>query len=169
MKKFLAAGFLFLITLQSVWAAEPTPTDASVMELLTVTKAQSLMASGIQQIDAAMRARMDQALAGRPLSPEQKKILDDMRVQSMSLIVSELKWEKLAPQYLEVYKKSFTQKEVDGMLAFYKTEAGQAVINKMPAVMQYSMQLMQNMLASLMPKMEKIQKDGLAKLQAAGK
>lgn len=34
-----------------------------------------------------------------------------------------------------IYLQSFTQKDVDGMLRFYKSKAGQAVIAKMPVVM----------------------------------
>lgn len=169
MKKFLAAACLFLVSLQPVMAADPAPTDASLMELLTITKSQALIASTAQQMDLAIRAKMAQALAGHAVSPEQRKILDDMQSQTVNLISTELSWEKLSPQMLEIYKKSFTQSEVDGMLAFYKTDAGQAVINKMPVVMQNTMQQMQNLMATLTPKMEKIQKDGLAQLQALKK
>ena len=54
---------------------------------------------------------------------------------------------------MRVYKKSFTQQELDGIIAFYKTLAGQAAVNKLPVVMQNTMAEMQQMMQPIMSKM----------------
>ena len=79
-----------------------------------------------------------------------------------------LDWKKLEPVYVRIYQKSFSQEEVDGMIAFYKTPAGQAVIGKMPAVMQNTMDEMQQMMTPVMQKMQRMQQDVAAEMKAAG-
>lgn len=67
---------------------------------------------------------------------------------------------------MRVYRKSFTQGEVDGMIAFYETPAGQAVINKLPAVMQNTVNEMQEMMHPVIQKIQRMQQDVIAELKA---
>jgi hypothetical protein len=55
------------------------------------------------------------------------------------------------------------------MLQFYKSPSGKAVIAKMPAVMQSSLQAAQARLASLMPKLKQLQEETVVRLQEASK
>ena len=57
--------------------------------------------------------------------------------------------------------------EIDGMIAFYKTPAGQAVIKKMPALMQQIMAEMPAMMGPLMQKMQPLAQQLAADLKAA--
>lgn len=41
---------------------------------------------------------------------------------------------------IPIYDKHLDEKTIDGLIAFYKTEAGQAFVEKMPSIMQESMQ-----------------------------
>jgi uncharacterized protein len=85
----------------------------------------------------------------------------------MAVLGEELDWNTLEPIYADIYTQSFTQQEIDGMIAFYKSEPGQAVLAKMPIVMQKTMQAMQARMASMMPKIEKIRLDAMTQLKAA--
>jgi hypothetical protein len=69
--------------------------------------------------------------------------------------------------FIDIYKRSFTQGEIDGMLSFYKTDAGKALISKMPVVMQNSMQAMQSKMATTMPQIQQLQRETIEKLKAA--
>ncbi len=71
--------------------------------------------------------------------------------------------------YTRIYMESFTQDEVDGMLAFYATPAGQALIKKMPVAMQKTMEAMQQMMGPMMQKLQAIQSESIAELQALNK
>jgi uncharacterized protein len=89
-----------------------------------------------------------------------------MRQRFVAVMTAEMSWERYEPLMLQVYRQSFTQSEVDGMLAFYRTDAGRAVISKMPAVMQNSMQLVQQQMSQTFPKLQEIMKESAAKLEA---
>jgi len=66
----------------------------------------------------------------------------------------ELSWEQMEPMYLEIYQKSFTQEEVDGLLSFYKSPAGVASIKKMPVVMQETVVTMQQRMGPMMARVQ---------------
>lgn len=111
---------------------------------------------------------MKQALAGQPaLTSDQQTIMDSMRTQMIALIRADMKWETLEPMFVDIYMQSFMQKEVNGMLDFYKSEPGQAVIAKMPIVMQNTMQAMQARMTTTLPKLQKLQQDAMGELKAS--
>jgi len=68
----------------------------------------------------------------------------------------QLNWKTLQPQYVKLYTKTFSQQEIDGLIAFYSSPAGQAYLAKMPLLMQHSMQLMQAQMQDMMPKIMQI-------------
>src|SRR5262249_25615685 len=80
------------------------------------------------------------------------KGLDDMRAVTVKNMKEALKWDDLKQMYFQIYSESFTQEEVDGMLAFYESPAGKAVIKKMPVVMQKSMTQVQQRILPLVQK-----------------
>ncbi|TLY66677.1 MAG: DUF2059 domain-containing protein [Gammaproteobacteria bacterium] len=69
---------------------------------------------------------------------------------------------------IEVYRDTFTQHEIDGMLKFYRSEAGQAAINKLPTVTQESMARIQGRVNALTPKIMELEKATAAQIKAAG-
>lgn len=68
--------------------------------------------------------------------------------------------------YLRIYRKSLIQREVDGMIAFYKTPAGPAVIKKLPLIMQNSMAEVTQMMGPIMQRVERMQKDMVAEIES---
>jgi hypothetical protein len=82
------------------------------------------------------------------------------------VLLEELDWSKLEPMMTEIYTKTFTQREVDGIVAFYRSEAGAAVISKMPVALQEVMQRTQARLRNLMPRLQQIQREAVQELRA---
>ena len=152
---------------QAALAQEAKPSEASVRQLFEVMHSSKLLEAYMTQIDSTVRASMQQALAGQQLNPKQQKILDDMGRQIGSLVKAELNWPAIEPLMIDVYRNTFSQHEVDGMLAFYRSEAGQAVIAKLPTAMQLSMTGIQSHAQALTPKIVQLEKDTAAQLKAA--
>jgi hypothetical protein len=166
MGRFLAAAVLALAALQCALADEK-PSEDSLRELIAVTGGKKLVDGVFGQVDAMMQKSTQEALAGRQVTADQQRILDDMRAKALALFKDTVGWETLEPMIIEIYAKTFTQQEIDGMLKFYKSESGQAVIAKLPLVMQHSMTLMQNRMQVLMPKLQELQQETVAELSAA--
>lgn len=66
------------------------------------------------------------------------------------------------PASQNIYRAAFTQEEVNGMIAFYRTPAGAATINKMPIVLQKSNAALQGRLPALVQKMQAAMQRALA-------
>ena len=52
------------------------------------------------------------------------------------------------------------------MIAFYRTPTGQAMINKMPVIMQNSMNEVNQMMGPMMQRIQRMQQDVIAEIQA---
>jgi hypothetical protein len=167
MKRILACLFLILAA-PPTWAGDAPPTVESLRGLLEMTGSRKMLDTFKTQMESSMRAGMRQGLGGAQLNPEQQKIVDDMQVRLTAVLMETMDWGYLEPMMIDVYTKNFTQREVDGMVAFYRSEAGAALISKMPVVMQEIMQSAQARAATMLPKIQQIQREAFEELKAAG-
>jgi hypothetical protein len=142
------------------------PTDESLRELLEITHAKRLLEAVPGQIDSMMTTTVKSLLQGRTLSAQEQKSVDAMRAKVATLTAEQLSWEVMEPQYLRIYRDSFSQSEIDGMLAFYKSPAGQAVVEKLPLLQQNIMSNMQQRMAVLLPQIQQMAKETAAKIKA---
>jgi hypothetical protein len=163
---FLLALSLAWLLPHAAWAAEPTA--ESVEKLMEVTKTEALVEQMYGNFETAMRAGMQQAVAGQRLTDKQQAIINEAPREFAAVLREELSWAKIKPLYVGIYRESFTQEEIDGMLAFYATPVGRATIEKMPQVMTRSMQLMQVMAAPMAGKMREVMQRAIEKAQSAG-
>jgi hypothetical protein len=148
-------------------AAGPRASEASIKQLLEVAQARRLIDSVMAQMDGLMQQTIAEATKGQDVPPKVQKEIDKQQAEVTGVMKELLDWNKLEPMYVRIYQKTFSQEEVDGMIAFYKTPAGQAVIGKMPAVMQNTMDEMLQMMAPVMQKMQRMQQDVAAGMKGA--
>ena len=66
-----------------------------------------------------------------------------------------MSWDKLKPEYMKVYADVFSEEEITGIVAFYKTPIGHAMLDKMPLLMSKSMEISQRRMAGLMPEIQR--------------
>jgi hypothetical protein len=148
----------------------PTPpSEASIKQLLEVAQSHKLVDSVMNQMDNLMQQTIAQATKGQQLSPKVQTDIDRRRAELAQIMKELLDWKKLEPMYVRIYQKTFSQQEVDGMIAFYKTPAGQAVITKMPSAMQSTIDEMQGAMGPVMQKMQQMQQDVVAEIKAENK
>ena len=107
------------------------------------------------QMESMYAGSMQQAL-GEDVTPETQARMQRFSARMTALMKQEMGWDVMAPMYVDIYSKSFSEDEIQGMLAFYRTPAGQAVIEKMPLVMQNTMQAVQQRMGAMMPAMQKM-------------
>lgn len=158
---------LFTLFFCSTGALAAPASEDSIKELLAVSQAQKLVDSVRGQLDTMMTSAVQTALKGKAPDPAEQRAIDRMRQRMSALYQNELAWEKLEPLYVRLYQESFTDEEIAGMTAFYRTPAGQAVINKMPMLMQKTMAEMQRTTSEVTPKVVRIQMEFLQELKAA--
>lgn len=158
MRKLLAFAVLMIAC-----SADAAPaSQESVEQLLAATRTESMMETIYGSLEQTMRQSMKKAVEGKPVSEQQQRFLDAVPAKFVAVMRDELNWAKLKPLYVQVYRETFEQDEIDGLIAFYTSPAGQAFVNKMPVVMQKSIVVTQAAMQSLAPRMSAAVKEALA-------
>ena len=148
-------------------AAESVPTDESLHHLLEVIQARKLVENMFSQLDSMMGNMIQKMLQGQPISPKQQQAIDRLRANMAAAIKEDFSWNVIEPLYIKVYKETFSQSEIDGMVAFYSTPTGHAVIEKLPLAMQNAMSAMQGQVTkTLLPKLQQMAQDTAAQIKA---
>jgi uncharacterized protein len=155
----------FLLVAGPAFANDAPPTEESIQQLLALTNVRQLLDQMNGQMDGLMANAMQSAQQGQALTPERQAVLDRMKEKMAAAVRESLNWDTLEPLYVRTYRASLTQDELDGMISFYKSPAGQAYIKKMPVIMQTILGEMQAMIKPLQQKLADIQKETIQELK----
>lgn len=153
------------IAFSGAFAADSPASEASIKKLLEVSRVRQILDGTMAQVDTMMNQMTQQLTQGQPVSPKVQKDIDAARSDAHALVKEILDWNKLEAMYVRIYQKSFTQQEIDGLIAMYQTPTGQALLSKMPAVMQNTMAEMGELMKPLMDRLERKQQELAAEIR----
>ena len=151
----------------SLSAPAAPPSDQSVNQLLQLTKVDQQVDSVFTQMAGLLKTSIQQATKGKPLSPEEQAILDRQQAKMTGVLKEELSWEKMKDLYVQAYRETFSQEEIDGLIAFYQTPAGQSFVSKQPELAKRTMTIMQQCMAPLLQRIQKMSGETAAELKKA--
>ncbi|RDZ26770.1 DUF2059 domain-containing protein [Lysobacter silvisoli] len=154
MKRYALAVLLMLASPLAALAAPPS--DAQVDRLLEVMRARQTVEAMLPQIEASQQQMVAQMMAGRELSASERKGLESTIARSSAQLRKTLAWPKLEPIYRDIYRQTFSGEDMDALIAFYTSPAGQNLLDKMPSLMQNTMNAMQKL---IVPMMQDLQRD----------
>jgi hypothetical protein len=89
-----------------------------------------------------------------------------MKLKTAAILDEQMKWENVQPILIDIYQRSFTQEEVNGLVSFYSSGPGKAFIAKMPSVDQNSAKAINNLMQPIMPKLQQLQLATAAQLKS---
>ena len=150
----------------AAFANDAPPSDASLQELSTLAHRDELYRGMKPQMDAMISSSIKEASRGQTVTPERQAVLDRMRERMVAAFDESFNAEAMQMVTVRIYQATYTQDEVDGLIAFYKTPAGQALINKSPLLMQNTMDEMRTLMRPLGQRIAQIKRDGEAELKA---
>jgi len=133
-------------------AAEPS--DADIDRLLKASRAESLLAGVVPQMEAVQQQEFDKHFAGKEMTEEQKAEVARIQAKTQEIVRKALSWDEMRPVYLDVYKKTYTREDVRAITKFYESAAGQRMLDKNPALMQNVMAAVQQ---KIVPMLEELQ------------
>ncbi len=166
MKISSALLFLSVLTFCLSTGAAP-PSDQSVNQLLQLTKVDRQMDSVFAQMEGAMKASLQRLTKGRPLSTDEQATLDKQQAKMAAILKEELSWDKVKDQYVRAYREMFSQEEIDGLIAFYQTPAGQSLVSKQPELAKRTMTILQQRMAPVMQRIQKMSEEAASELKKA--
>ena len=123
-----------------------------VEELMAVMHPEKMIDQAMQQVSAIAQQQM-QAMN---IPADMKSSSDQMNQEMMTYVREKLDWAKLKPQFVDMYADVFTEDELRQVVTFYKSPGGQALLSKMPQLMQRSMTMMQGLMADLPAHMQEM-------------
>ena len=148
-------SFLFLTFATLTVTAMPA-SDTSIKELMKMMHSDQVIEVTKAQIKLQMAQVVEQALKKRKPNKQEQQAIEKMNKNIFLAFDEEINREKLEAMSIRLYKASFSEEEISGIIRFHKTPAGQALINKLPLVTKNTMQEIQQMMGRYIPKIKKI-------------
>ena len=142
--------------------ADQTSKTKKIEEIFQLTKVDQMMSVMQGQI----KARFNQQLAASGI-PDAPALAADLDKQLTPVMNEALNWQKLKPRMLQIYNESFTEDEVSGILQFYRSPAGRAMLDKTPTLMAKSAAVSQEAMKEAMPKIAEVSTKVMEKYKAA--
>jgi len=96
-------------------------------------------------------------------SPQQLAQAQEFQSKLMGLVKSRVSWEKMRPEFVRIYSETYSDDEINGMLAFFQSPAGRGFLGKSPVITQKVMAFSQSQLGDLMPEIQRMVKESAQK------
>lgn len=125
----------------------------SVEKLLEVSDSKFLHDAIMKDFGKMVEQSMQNTV--KQMSSEQQQQFKKNLAQIEQLVQEEMSWEKIKPQYIHIYRDTYTQKEVNDLIHFYQTPSGQSFIKKQPQLIEKSSQIVADKMNIILERFEK--------------
>ena len=142
-----------VMLLAALSAAAQQSKQQKIQRIIEITSPDSVVTEVVNQVDGMMKQI-------RPNPTPQQKTRQQAALDKIAKISKE-RMLKIRPELTKAYAETFTDEEIDGMLAFYETPAGRAAVAKIPAINTRMSSLIQTEMNALGPEINKIAEDAL--------
>ena len=151
MKRWLAV--MVVVLMAAPMARADDTTKKAKVEALFIAMHMDRMMSQLSNAVMQQVKQMTQSMPGMDKLTEQQKALISSYQDKMIAITNEdLGWKALEPEYVTLYCQTYSEDEIDGILTFYKSPAGQAMLDKTPELTTGGMKIAQEKMVILQPK-----------------
>jgi hypothetical protein len=145
--------------------ADEAGKKAKIDELMQLTNMNHLMDQMLSQMTQRMKTSASEQEDTLNLTPAQKTVYENYQQKISQLITDSVNWDKMKPIMVQVYSETYTDQELDGILTFYRSPAGKAMVAKSPQLMTKTMTLMMEQMKTLQPQIEQLTKDMATQIQ----
>src|SRR5579872_2211335 len=169
----ICAPLLILLLLGSYATAQPVkapdPAKAALIEeLIVALKGEQNLEQMKQTINASLQSQINQIVDsqlknlgdGSPEDAEKRRSIaadiEDFQRRLLDLTAAHMSWQTMKPVYVAMYDETFTADELQPLVGFFKSPAGQAYVDKMPLLTGNTIKQMQQVVAGMMPDIQKL-------------
>lgn len=163
MKQLSRTFALAVLLLAAPFAYAQQSTDAQVDRLLEVMRAKETLDAVLPQVQASQQQMVAQLTANQQLDPEERERIERSIADSNARMAQALAWENMEPMYRDIYTATFTAEDIDAMIEFYSSPAGQNLLDKMPQLMENTMGAVQQL---IMPMLQELEQDIASELDS---
>jgi hypothetical protein len=139
---------------------------AKAGELMVILHTQTV----VQNISANLKKQVadaaDKVAAAAPPETAKTKTAD-FEKKANQVIDTQLGWETMQAAFTDIFAKNFTEGQLDGIIAFYKSPAGLALLETMPNVNNQMTQFGNSHMTALQPQLKQLFEDFQKSVTAA--
>jgi hypothetical protein len=159
----LSACLVFALSGVSQQSSADTPaTKEDVQRYLDVMHSREMIA---QMLDAMSKPMHD--MIHDQYMKDKDKLPADFEARMNKIMDDTMKgfpWDEMLQAMVPVYQKHFTKGDIDAVVAFYSSPAGQKLLKEMPAMMAESMQTMMPLMRKHMEAMSERMQEQMAQM-----
>ena len=153
-------GCWFLLVFFVVSAhADAVSKDCKVHEMLSLMQMAETTNRLEQAQEQHMRTLTEQQLSGATLDADQKKNLEEFQGKVVELLRASNTWKALEPEVVKVYSDTYSESEIDGILAFYHSPVGQKMLSKTDELTNKAIAISQQHMTAVQPQIQKLLDD----------
>jgi|GEM_PF-4320347 len=145
----------------------PQPSTETIMRFFEVTNTQKTLDSAFDQTIVQVRNMILQQDSWPDGYTDAKKLETANTVTQMTkdFLTERLGWQAQKDTFIALYKNHFTEMELIDAIAFYETESGRSMTEKLPAVTAEAMQETMALSMEMAPDLQKMISDYLSTLE----
>ena len=151
------AAFGVILFCSVVAAQAAPPSDESLLKMMNALQLQTTLDQMVAQMDSGMKAALKETMKGKELNPLQTAELGQLQLKMSATIKEDLAFAKVKDVYLQVYRETFTQDEVNGINAFLTSPAGKAMLTKIDGATRKASELLQQRMGPTLQKIKVMQ------------
>jgi hypothetical protein len=157
MKRWIAMLVVLMVVAPVGARADEASKQAKVKELFALMHVDHSLDRMRSSMEQQVQLTAKNVSGTEQMTPEKKKIQQEFIDNSMKVVDANFSWPVLESAYVKLYADTYTEPELDGILAFYKSPAGQALLSKTPELSAGSMQIVHGRMGDFQPKMQALQ------------
>ncbi|NLR76029.1 DUF2059 domain-containing protein [Leeia aquatica] len=139
--------------------AEPAK-EETIRKLIALHDMSGLQDAMSQQVLVEIRQGLKaKGLIAEPMTPQQQQIVEQAELRTLEVLHRHMNEQTLQSLAIKVQSQVYTEEELQAIIAFLQTPAGQAMLKKEPVALTLMMTEMQSKLADMRPEAEQIGKE----------
>jgi len=165
-RKAILLSLILLFALPYAHADEATK-RAKIEQMFKLIKIEQNMNQILDMSVTQSKQMVGGMFRDKKIAPADQKLIDDADAKVVVILRETIGWEKLRPAYIDLYASTYTEEEIDGILAFYHSPAGQSMLNKTPELMTKGNQIVSLQAREMQPKIRTLMEDLMKQVAAA--
>jgi hypothetical protein len=147
-----------LLLIPSALRADEASHKAKAAEMVQILHLDRMVNGVIQNALQQTTMLTSQRYGGTP-PPAAMAALSDFQTMLTGVMEPQIGWDALKPECVRLFVAQFPEDQIDTMLTFYKSPAGQALLEKLPTVEQELGKLIQPRVQAMQPQVKQMFED----------
>ena len=133
--------------------------EAQAHELFSLMHMEATYSQVTRQMMGQIQRQSEQLLPQTTMNDAQKQEYASFMRRVETLVTGTASWQVLEPEFERIYAENLTGADLDGIIAFYRSPAGRAFVEKEPQLLAAASALSVKRVQTVMPQLESMMQD----------